>query len=203
MNKTSISQEFANRFTEVAQLAEEGSAKNKLLRQAKRLQIQAQNPGLDWHEILLEEDLEPSAFDSPAFYQVLNKLSVLDQKRILHGNKFLNAFDGIDAVIIGEFARAAFSPESPLSLPNQISYVMPFKFNRFVQFVKSPENLTKGINVVLAPDGHSFKIESLGCIVIDGKSSPGMEDVMNTATYQRLFNNKVLVSPNEQLWDIK
>src|SRR5436309_11798631 len=118
MGNQTIDIEFANCFTEVAQLADEGSAKNKLLRQAKRLQIQAQNPGLQWYEILLDEDLEPSAFDSPAFYQALNKLSVLDQKRILHGNKFLNAFDGIDAVIIGEFARAAFSPESPLSLPN-------------------------------------------------------------------------------------
>jgi hypothetical protein len=83
-----------------------------------------------------------------------------------------------------------------------ISYVMPYKYDRFVKFLQTPENVSKGIKTVVSLDGHSFTIESHGCTLYDSESEPIMADVMATATYIRLFNNKVLVSQDERLWDI-
>jgi len=199
MKNLQFNQQFAQEFKTTAELIT-GHAGNRIKRNASRIGIMAQT-GQDWYEILLPGDLEESAFESSNFFHYLDALNVDDQKRLQRGNQFLSYWDGYPCVLIGSWARQCFTSDV-LNLNAPMVYVMPFKFNRFFQFLQSPENIAKGINAVLSADGHSFTIESHWCTVIDGKSNQIMDDVMTTAMDQRLFNNKVLVSPDERLFDI-
>jgi len=195
-------QNFATRFADVASLAKAGASKDRMTRSAHRIQRMAEEPGVEWFQILLEADRLQTSFESPTFFHEFSRLSFDDQKRLHLGNQFLNAWDGYPCVLVGGWAKQCFSQDTVLNLVPQMVYVMPFNFDRFLKFVTSPENVAKDINAVVAPDGHSFTIESHGCTVFEGKSSPVMANVMHSATYCRLLNNNVLVSPDERLFDI-
>lgn len=201
MTEQTFDNTFLSQFTETANRLPDGAAKDKMLRQAKRMDIMQQT-GQEWYEVMLDEDRLPSAFDSNGLYETIQMLDIDQQKRLQRGIFWCNAFDGYDPVLVGSFAKVHFTNAALLITVPTMEYVMPFKYDRFLEFALSEENKAKGFTPIVSTDGTSFEIPSHGCRIYRTKANPAIEDIMSTAKLVKIYGGKVLASPDEQMWSI-
>src|ERR1043165_4733618 len=72
---------------------------------AKRQQLK-ERLNIESYEVLLDEDRDHHSFASPFFHESLQTLSIEDQKKVQLGTQWINSFQSIHPVLVGNFARA-------------------------------------------------------------------------------------------------
>jgi len=187
---------IADQLFEVAQSLPSGSAKTRALRNAQRHRIMDEKQ-CEWFEVILNEDRDESSFDSKGLYETIHRLDLEEQKRLQLGIQMMNMYDGFSCgILIGGYAKVYFTNVPLLTLKPQMTFVIT-KYDRLLKYCS-----TNGINTIVSNDKTFFEIPTHGCKVFDSSSNPLFDNILADMRWANIFASKVVLSPDESLWNI-
>ena len=156
----------------------------------KRMNIQEET-GCEGYEIIFPEDREASGFDSQNMFNSVRKLSEADQKKVHLTMQWINSFDGLHPVLIGDYARANYSNHL-VDLKPMAEFVID-NYLSFANFVKE-EFKKKNIEVNFLRE--YFEIEKYGCMVYSRELTPEFRESRTDAEFVKVFGHSVAISPS-------
>ncbi len=161
---------------------------DKKMEKAMRRHYIAIENNMFWWDVVLDDDLKESAFDSQTQWESFTTLLNEDRKRAVHGVQFINGLDGHTPILVGTFAKSMYVDKPPqLTLP--IEFAACFKYAEL-------RSIAKRQYAVTSESDEYFEIDSLGILVFNAESATA---IYTNAKYCHVCGGKILIADESKV----